>query len=418
MSSIAHSMSKRTSSILPNGESGTNQIKSPWLAGSNMFSTSTFSTCAWNARALDHHDARLRKGKVNELISLCKRFDIIFVSEVHGSLASLKVMLKHCTRSHQLFHSPCIGDSGPLKDTGGTMFLVSHQFTNVKVQEIVSGRLMELMIHEPEGIRCIAGCHNYGLDSATMVRVSSFCDNHMSRARNSPDKYAFMLIGDLNIEADSDETFSLVSPKFQSKVCQNSASNVAVSNTALKSWKAIFAKMTEVVFPSPSHFYSGGNKMTRINRILIFCPKSCLPLLRIEAGIVNDPLWYESRGFSDHSPIFIIFGSRNPLKKRDNLRIKPEWCKHRSYNHRLERLCMFYNLSEMDIDERSRTLKTLMRDGATYARDQMLIEKPYSSENLLLRLGSIARCIWHGDMALYNCLLNKSDESGKKIYAE
>ena len=34
----------------------------------------------------------------------------------------------------------------------------------------------------------------------------------------------------------------------------------------------------------------------------------------------------------------------------------------------------------------------------------------------MLRLGSVARCIWHGDVALNISLLNKADAAGQKIY--
>ena len=36
----------------------------------------------------------------------------------------------------------------------------------------------------------------------------------------------------------------------------------------------------------------------------------------------------------------------------------------------------------------------------------------------MLRLGTIARCIWHGDVGLYNSLLDKVDEQGKKMYLD
>ena len=105
---------------------------------------------------------------------------------------------------------------------------------------------------DPCGVRSICGVHNYAFNAEAMLKVSSYCKERIVPAKSNPMQFGFMLVGDFNIEAETELVFSLVSPQFQKSLASESTSTIAVSNTALNSWKHIFSLLTEVVFPAPS----------------------------------------------------------------------------------------------------------------------------------------------------------------------
>ena len=60
--------------------------------------------------------------------------------------------------------------------------------------------------------------------------------------------------------------------------------------------------------PMPSHVCSSSFSLSRIKLVFLCFPKSSINMLSIRSGIVNDPVWSESSGLSDHSPVSLCFG--------------------------------------------------------------------------------------------------------------
>jgi len=94
--------------------------------------------------------------------------------------------------------------------------------------------------------------------------------------------------------------------------------------------------------------------------------------------------------------------------KETEVRISPEWCSHPAYISRLEALCEAADVGSLPVKERSDVLKDFARDAAKHARDVMFECAPESKVATLLRLSSISRAVWSGDLKLYNILVHES----------
>ena len=94
----------------------------------------------------------------------------------------------------------------------------------------------------------------------------------------------------MNPERERTKGFSLSKPVFQTRNVSPVQAPAAVSCAAENSWKTILSQMTEVSFPSPSHIYAAGNKLTSISRVFASAPRSSLLFMKQEAGIIKDPL--------------------------------------------------------------------------------------------------------------------------------
>ena len=78
-------------------------------------------------------------------------------------------------------------------------------------------------------------------------------------------------------------------------------------------------------------------------------------------------------------------------------------------SQKVSALCDVARLDEMELPERSITIKGFLHEAAVYARDILFVEEPESCNNILIRLSSIARCVWSNDAKLANILLSSSE---------
>eukprot|EP00973_Karenia_brevis_P032923 4545989-Karenia_brevis.AAC.1 len=63
------------------------------------------SLTSWNARALLCSDPVKRRAKINFLVSLLKRYDIVLVQEVHSNSTDLR-MYAHRFSTHTYYYDP------------------------------------------------------------------------------------------------------------------------------------------------------------------------------------------------------------------------------------------------------------------------------------------------------------------------
>ena len=85
-----------------------------------------FGIVSWNARGLFCVDPIVRDAKLLELHSLCRKFNIICLQEIHGTEASALLQTKSILRSHVLFPSFYMRDGQFCGDTGGVGILVDR----------------------------------------------------------------------------------------------------------------------------------------------------------------------------------------------------------------------------------------------------------------------------------------------------
>jgi len=281
-------------------------------------------------------------------------------------------------------------------------------------QEIVPGRAVLSSLKSADGLKSFDSffIHNFGFSAATTSLLIGKIQVVRRKCAEHPDAHAMGMMGDFNL-----------APKGSMKLSLSDASSLSRSFTSQddlprpfeKRWNSLFAELMEVDFPMPSHINSHSLLLTRINRTFLSFPRSSFPLIRIDAGVKMDVTWYESRGLSDHCPIFVKC-KQAPPRPPCQLRIKPEWCNHEQYSIRLQALCDCINWHELTIDEQSCWMKELQRDAALFIRDKIFAEDPTDPQCTMMRLSSISRCVWSRDHKLFYILQNHSDLARSHLF--
>ena len=385
----------KISSGSPNGPTGS---RAP--SASPLFSFNSFiNGCAWNARGLCHHKKKLRDEKVAEVHKLTRQYLVIGLLEAHGSAATLRAALSRCLGTHVLITSH-VKDAvygNPLAGAGGIAVLVSRTILCMPFcpgscfQELVPGRAVELIIHNPIRTKQahFVFMHNFKLNLTVTSSLITKIDGIRKSVINHQLIHSLIPIKDFNLEPRGALKISLSDATSLS----NAFAGVSPPRHFKTRWNQLFDALLEIDFPFPSHVNSTSLTLSRINRIFLGAPKSVIPMTKVEAGIVRDPTWYESSGLSDHAPIFVICSALHD-KPRTQQKLKPEWCRHPEYTRRLALLSACITWDRYTLDEQSTMVKDLMRDAALFARDYIFANDPTNASTVLTRLSSIARCVW------------------------
>ena len=359
-------------------------------------------------------DPILRDAKLIELHSLCRKFCIICLQEVHGSEVSVLMQEKSILRSHVFLPSSFVRDGQFCGDAGGVGILVDRglflkrddgslrpltssppwsvsDFVNVQVP----GRCMSLRIWDPRGVKsCFVYCsHNFGLSGSDMSKVEGSLAADIAVVRADMTNTSLILVGDFNLHPEDE-------PKVKVD-CPAIPSILPVGGRPLAArWYRIFDSMVEIKFPLPNHFCSANCTLNKLTRLFLFVGRSVLPLLAHQAGVVKDPIYFHAKRLSDHAPSFWKFSTRLKARGRKQC-LQHHWCRHPAYRKRMDDLCQATNLSVLPVESRSILLKTFIREASLYARDCMFEELPNGPASRMIRLSSIARAVWQ---KVSNCI--------------
>ena len=272
-------------------------------------------------------------------------------------------------------------------------------------QSLVDGRAVSLSFSS-SAAKCveILFVHNFGLSTAITSQLVSRIKQAKARCDSNPSSHALCLFGDFNLTPRGSSSISLL----DSATISGAFKNRVLPRPHEHTWNALFDQLIEVDFPIPSHINSASLSLSRINRMFVSLPRSAVSLVKFSAGIRRDPAWYEAKRLSDHAPIFMHLSVFAP-KPRQQLRLKPQWCKDPAFKQRLDALCAAVNWEALTLDEQSITLKEFQRDAALFVRDKLFAQDPEDPQCVLMRLSSIARCVWMCDLKLYKILITHSD---------
>ena len=370
-----------------------------------------------------HSNSGVRAAKFQVLAGLVRSFPIVALQEVHGDEVSLLAELSSLVTTHALFPSFCIDKYGETKrDTGSVCLLVDRSFAvkdSVGVlvpidsfdassaqmfsSPIVQGRVQRVQLWDSVGVNSVViyNVHNFGFASAAMSRVESSFRRDMALVNENPSTLSSVLFGDFNVQP-------LDEPKIRVDTPEAPGLFRNYNSPFSSRWEQIFDGLTEMRFPQPNHFCSSTNSLNKLTRIFVRMSRSVFPMLRHEVGMTKDPILLYGQGVSDHAPTHWRFCVK-PKPNNQTLELSHEWCKLPAFKSRLEALCDAEQVNDLPIPERSKVIKEFVRDAALHARDVMFEHEPNCKGAKLIRLGSIARAVWSGDLGLYNILVSKSE---------
>jgi len=360
--------------------------------------------------------------KFKELALLVRRFVVIALQEVHGDDVLLLLQKQGLLRSHVFLSSHPLDNNGEVKgDSGGVAFLADRRLAfkdsdgvlyplaqlptsslHLWSEVLAPGRCLRARFWDPKGVKSIIAfvVHNYALTSGVMLRIENSLRRDITLAQSDAANNSVLLVGDFNIHPVDEPKIRVDSP------CRPGIFTSYNAPFASR-WERIFDDFTEIVFPHPNHFCSANCTLNKLTRLFVLVSRSVLPLLMHQSGIIRDPIYFDAHKLSDHAPSFwsvsILQRPRNHVQ-----RISPVWCSHPAYKKRMEALCSAAKLDNLPVKERSILIKEFARDAAIHARDVMFESVPNSKVSVLIRLSSISRAVWSGDMRLYNIITSAS----------
>ena len=173
-------------------------------------------------------------------------------------------------------------------------------------------------------------------------------------------------------------------------------------------WENIFASFVEICSQSPTHLSPGEMSLATLDRIFISFAPSVFPNIVCNAGVIHDSVWCFTHGLSDHSPMFFNARARTKMRS-EHLFLKREWCEHPDFENQVECLAKAAKINNLEVSDGLPLMKNIMRQAALHVRDKLLHDLPHSPGNVLLRLNSISRAVWHKDTHLANKLIVHSE---------
>ena len=81
-------------------------------------------------------------------------------------------------------------------------------------------------------------------------------------------------------------------------------------------------------------------------------------------------------------------------------------------------MCQLVDWGRHDLDTQSCMMKEFQGDAALYARDALFNEDPQHHSAVLIRLSSIARCVWSRNLKLHFTLTRHSELARQHLVLE
>ena len=217
-----------------------------------------FSYTVWNARAVQHNDASIRRRKALEIKRLCDKFNVVVLLECHGSEESLRRTLRLSLRTHSLLYSPFkLGNGTPQLGTGGVAVLVGISLNvSPQLEPIVHGRVVRLILKGGQGVKELRGwfVHNFGISSAQMNTIERALNKDLRGARADPLALCVALSGDFNLEPSDFPRIKLTEPLAPwAEGADSDSENTPQRRVLQTRWESIFAQLTEVKTNLPTH---------------------------------------------------------------------------------------------------------------------------------------------------------------------
>ena len=313
-------------------------------------------------------NSNVRKNKIKELAFLCKQYPFISITECHGGTVELEQTLNRFISSHYLFHSPVLRNGVPHPGSGGVAILIRRELltgyssfdpTESKIninkkhfEIIVPGRVVKTSLFgflADSKCLCIYSVHNEGLSNEQMTHVESCMKRDLHLSQIHPESHCSVLIGDFNLPPRGSVPFSVQNPIPPNR---NVAPRAISSTRPFQSrWEKLLDLHTEIHFPQNTHYCSSSCTQNKLDRIFTSAPRSLQTLLKHNAGTIKDSIYWYSKGYSDHAPIFWSISIPDFNATSQRFKIKKEWIMHPHYNQRMSAFANLINESEISIAE-------------------------------------------------------------------
>ncbi|CAK0907052.1 unnamed protein product, partial [Prorocentrum cordatum] len=369
-----------------------NKFLRPWLGPGPTSASLCFAS--WNANALFHFDPSTKTKKFHYLSSLMSPTSIVAVQETHGTEAEARNMI-HFLRKPYTCHASFLPNAA-----GGVLTLIpDHKFVDFEVdstcEPLVQGRVLFTDIQIDGGSAWIAhyNIHNYGLQRHEKTQIANRILGRLQEAKEDPLNKIVVVIGDFNIAAAPPTPVNPASFVAPGEGCQTwRATQDAI-------WRDLLGKLVEIEQLDPTHVYRPNDMMSIIDRAFTSLPGWALKQFNVcgvTQGLAEVVI---HQRLSDHAAIKIDFhpGGQKHHKERA---INRDLFGTPEYDRFVQAYLQCGDIEQYSPPIRLLYLKTLMKEGARFARNASLGQASDSTLGRIILCRSISRAVWRQDCTL------------------
>ena len=224
-------------------------------------------------------------------------------------------------------HSSCLDvdgiDAGGL---GGVAILICPkivEFCDIKHTILIPGRVHKVSCEfccgqsvppshaSASSDRCfeILNAHNYGMNRSHIGKIAEEINRMKARDIASPLRFISFFLGDFNFPPNNELPVILGRPQLD---LHTPRPNYLSYHTHKNLWDGMFDNILEFAQPNPTHYNPQSSSLSKIDRILATMPPSLTTKLRLQADVYSAPETLHYRKISDHAPVFLCIGIRDP----------------------------------------------------------------------------------------------------------
>jgi len=264
------------------------------------------------------------------LRKLASRGHILCLQETHGLPFEVLTELGILLPGWQVLHSSRQDVHGlELGGLGGVAILICPkivEFCDIKHTVLFPGRIHKVTFDfccgqsvPPSQVavspdRCfeVFNAHNFGLRRIDIVEIAEEIDRMKLRDFAAPGRFVSFFPGDFNFPPNNELPVILGRPQLD---LHSPRPNFLSYHSHKSLWEGMFDKFIEFAQPNPTHFNSQSFSLSKLDRILSTLPASLSTKLRLQADVFSAPESLHYRKISDHAPVLLCIGLRDPQKR-------------------------------------------------------------------------------------------------------
>ena len=274
--------------------------------------------------------------------------------------------------------------------------------------------------------------HNFAISQEGFRNFRTHLNIDRSSIDLDPVRSHLTVLGDFNFDPpgefkcdlshpDANDGNDIAPPTLGAVDLQTSKGIPKLVAASAPNWIEVLSSFVEIEQGAHTHYDSGSNSTSRIDRVYSYLPPWLILQLNIRSTVLLSPLTLFDLGVSDHAPVMVCFSDKVKRTPKD-LPINPSVFSSSSFLEKFrelsDNLLSDPNLTWEAVDpfEKLETATHILRTAAKYARDldsKLDPNGPFAQQNFF---ASAARAVFFNDIELATFLLRVSPSAADTIF--
>ena len=238
----------------------------------------------------------------------------------------------------------------------------------------------------------------HNLQPPGIGRLQGKLQDDLDLARRHPSSYVVIVSGNFNFLSPGEFRHSLSTPN-STRPAECSNQPHQPENTL----QHLLLQLVDVAGTLDTRYDSANKMVSRLDRIYISVPTWLLTQFHVQSSTCSDPLTLHQRKISDHIPVVASFAAKRKTAHMERP-IPPYVFDSPLYTKAVNALVQASNLDQLSVPLRLPKFKSIIREAARIARNDLLVNAQSHTEAEATIFGTIARCVWTNDSKLFDKL--------------